>query len=182
MQLGTKFAWTAALTASMALSMAFAGENASKDEKIARAMSAAPERVSADATIMDVDGTVLREGSNGWTCLPSLIPGDDHPTCNDAVWMKFFKAMWNEEKFETDRVGTAYMLAGDMYVNNDDPTDQEKDPGETWVQEGPHIMVVFPDSKSLEDIPDDPGQGGPYVMWKDTPYAHVMIPVGPREK
>lgn len=31
-------------------------------------------------------------------------------------------------------------------------------------------------------FPEDPGQGGPYVMWKDTPYPHVMVPVGPREK
>jgi hypothetical protein len=23
----------------------------------------------------------------------------------------------------------------------------------------------------------DPWNGGPYVMWKGTPYAHIMVPV-----
>ena len=27
----------------------------------------------------------------------------------------------------------------------------------------------------------DPDNGGPYVMWKGTPYAHLMVPVGPRD-
>ena len=26
-------------------------------------------------------------------------------------------------------------------------------------------------------VNDDPSSGGPYVMWKDTDYAHIMIPV-----
>jgi hypothetical protein len=29
----------------------------------------------------------------------------------------------------------------------------------------------------LEGITDDPSQGGPWVMWRDTPYAHIMVPV-----
>jgi len=41
----------------------------SSDVKIARAMSAAPSDISENATIMDVDGTILREGSNnGYAC------------------------------------------------------------------------------------------------------------------
>jgi hypothetical protein len=62
-----------------------------KEDIIARAESAAPSQVSKHATIYDMDGhTVLREGTNGWHCMPNvhLIPGDKHPMCNDAVWMK----------------------------------------------------------------------------------------------
>lgn len=53
----------------------------SADTKIKRAMSAGPAAISAQATIMDLDGTILRKGNNGWTCLPGvgLIPGDNHP-------------------------------------------------------------------------------------------------------
>jgi hypothetical protein len=29
-------------------------------------------------------------------------------------------------------------------------------------------------------IPSDPYRGGAYVMWEDTPYAHIMVPLGPR--
>ena len=28
----------------------------------------------------------------------------------------------------------------------------------------------------------DPFNGGPYVMWKGTPYAHIMVPIGPPKK
>jgi hypothetical protein len=46
----------------------------------------------------------------------------------------------------------------------------------------PHIMVVFSDHAMLEGISTDPNNGGPFVMWKGTPYAHVMIPTEPRRR
>ncbi len=64
------------------------------EEKIDSALSAAPTSLSRDARVMDWDGKVLRQGNNGYTCLP--------------------------------------------------------------------------------DIPDN---GGPWIMWPDTPYAHLMIPI-----
>jgi hypothetical protein len=74
------------------------------------------------------------------------------------------------------------MLAGDDAVNNADTYDVKRDPGEVWVQEGPHLMIVVPDAKTLEGIPDDPNNGGPYVMFKGTAYAHIMLPVAPRSR
>lgn len=143
--------------------------------KIERAMSAAPSNVSAEATIVDVDGTVLREGSNGWTCMPGIGPGDDHPMCNDAVWVRLMAAAGAGEGFQTDRVGVSYMLQGDAHVNNEDPADTEQNDGEVWVQEGPHLMLVVPKA-ALQGVSHDPYNGGPYVMWGDTPYAHIMVP------
>ncbi len=37
-------------------------------------------------------------------------------------------------------------------------------------------MIVVPDLKTLEDISSDPHNGGPYVMYQGTPYAHIMAP------
>jgi hypothetical protein len=37
-----------------------------KQAKITRAIQAAPELISKNATIIDADGTVLQSGSNGW--------------------------------------------------------------------------------------------------------------------
>ena len=158
----------------------------SKEAQIARAESAAPLSVSGDATILAVDGAVLREGSNGWTCLPGaappgVAPEDAYPICNDDVWTAFMKAVAEKADFKTDRVGISYMLQGDMRVSNEDPYDTEEDPGEVWVQDGPHLMIIVPDPAMLEGISNDPGTGGPYVMWKNTPYAHIMIPTAPRE-
>ena len=154
----------------------------SKQAKIARAMQAAPESISKNATIVDGDGTVLRSGSNGWHCHPAAGPRSEYPMCNDEVWMRLMTAIVNKTDFRTDRVGISYMLAGDDAVNNADPYDVKRDPGEVWVQEGPHLMIVVPDAKTLEGIPDDPNNGGPYVMCKGTSYAHIMLPVAPRSR
>lgn len=42
-------------------------------------------------------------------------------------------------------------------------------------------MIVVSDQELLEGLPTDPENGGPWVMWKDTPYAHIMIPTVPRD-
>jgi hypothetical protein len=153
----------------------------SKQARIARAMQAAPPSISRNATIMEADGTVLRKGTNGWVCLPDSGPGSTHPMCNDEVWMRAMDAFGRKAGFRADRIGISYMLAGDDLVSNADPFDTKREPGEVWVQEGPHLMILVPDPKMLEGISDDPDNGGPYVMWKGTPYAHIMIPVAPRK-
>ena len=40
-------------------------------------------------------------------------------------------------------------------------------------------MVLPSDPKQLDAMTDDPKSGGPWVMWKGTPYAHIMVPVSP---
>jgi hypothetical protein len=44
--------------------------NALAGNQIKSAMSAAPASVSANAKVIDWDFKTLREGNNGWTCLP----------------------------------------------------------------------------------------------------------------
>ncbi len=159
---------------------AFAEENT---EKITRAMSAAPSDISENATIMDVDGTILREGSNEWVCLPGvgLIPGDKHPMCNDPVWMKWMAAVASGSDFSTDVVGVSYMLQGDAMVNNDNPMATDQNDGGVWVQDGPHLMMLFPNRDLVSNLPRDPFVGGAYIMWGDTPLWHVMVPVEAKE-
>jgi hypothetical protein len=41
-------------------------------------------------------------------------------------------------------------------------------------------MVVIPDTSQLDKMNSDPSTGGPWVMWKGTPYAHIMVPMGPK--
>lgn len=148
------------------------------DAKIAHARSAAPAAISAEATVV-VDGEVVAEGSNGWTCLPDTMPGDGAPMCNDAVWMELLGAVGAQEPFETDRIGVSYMLQGEPEgsgVSNSTPYHPDHANAEDYVETGPHLMIVVPKGM-LEGISDDPSAGGPYVMWKDTPYAHLMVPL-----
>jgi len=147
------------------------------EDRIALARSAAPLSVSADATIV-VDGKVVVEGSNGWTCMPDSSPGDEAAMCNDAVWMKLMQAIGGKADFSTDRVGISYMLQGDegAGVSNSDPYHPDPKKAPDYVETGAHIMIAVPKAL-LKGITDDPAAGGPYVMWGDTPYAHIMIPV-----
>jgi hypothetical protein len=148
------------------------------EEQIARARSAAPSYISDDATIV-VDGEVVAEGSNGWTCMPDTFPDDKAPMCNDSEWMEMLTAFGSHEEFTADRIGISYMLQGEPKgsgVSNSDPYRADHASAEDYVETGPHLMIIVP-KELLKGITDDPGQGGPYVMWKDTPYAHIMIPV-----
>jgi hypothetical protein len=163
---------------SFSFGVALAGDHETAAEKIARAVKAAPSDITDNATIVDLDGTVLRQGTNGWTCMPGVSrgPGNNYPMCNDAVWMAWMKAAAAGESFSTDVIGYSYMLAGDAPVSNDDPAETDPSKG-TWVTEGAHLMMLLPNKDMMADLPRDPSLGGPYVMWDKTPLAHVMVPI-----
>lgn len=153
-----------------------AGESAK--DTIAHATSAAPAAISKNAAVMLGDGTVLREGSNGWTCMPDTMPGDGAPMCNDAVWMELLGAVGSKADFKTSGIGISYMLQGDYGagVSNSDPYHPDPKNADDYVETGPHLMIVVP-REMMKGITDDPSSGGPWVMWGDTPYAHIMVPV-----
>ena len=90
--------------------------------------------------------------------------------------MRLMKALDSKAEFKPERLGISSMFQGDAPVNNADPFDTKRDAGEIWVEEGPHLMLVLPDPKMLEGFSDDPSNGGPYLMWRGTPYAHLMVP------
>ena len=163
------------LAAMLLVSMNSYGSESDAD-KIARAQSAAHPAISKNAMIMDVDGKLLQKGTNEWTCMPGITPGDKHPMCNDAVWGKVMKAVATKSDLKIDRIGISYMLQGDAMVSNSSPYATDQKNGDVWVQEGPHLMIIVP-KEMLKGLSDDPFNGGPYVMWKDTPYAHIMVPV-----
>lgn len=152
---------------------------AGQDDQIASATSAAPASVSRDATVVDWEMNTLREGTNGWTCLPDNpgSPGTD-PWCVNGPWIDFLHALMNREEPTYDQVGIAYMLMGDTPVSNTDPYATEKTTDEDWVDGlGAHLMVLVPDRSAYENISTDPRNGGPWIMWPNTPYAHIMIPI-----
>ena len=69
------------------------------------------------------------------------------------------------------------MLKGDKGGSNTDPFATGPTPTNQWVVSPGHIMVLYPDVKMLDSVSTDPKSGGPWVMWKGTPYAHLMVPV-----
>ncbi|MCM8557158.1 hypothetical protein [Sphingomicrobium sediminis] len=145
-----------------------------KDKMIESALSAGPASVTDGATVLDGEGNVLREGSNGWTCLPEGAMG---AMCNDATWMAALGAMMSGEPFPTGSFGVSYMLAGEgdtPGVSNLDPMASEPTEDNMWIKDGPHMMIILPDPAMYADMTNDTS-APVYVMWKDTPYAHLMV-------
>ncbi len=152
--------------------------------KMQDAMSAAPRAIASGATLMEWGATPtappvqLRAGTNGWTCFADNpgSPGDD-PMCFDANFSAWATAWMGHKPPRITGFGVAYMLKGGTDASNTDPFKMKPDSGQPWVDTGPHVMVVVPDVAHLRGISTDPKNGGPYVMWANTPYAHVMVPV-----
>src|SRR5205085_5035658 len=160
----------------------------SKAALIRDALSAAPPSIAATATVMDWDHTVLRQGSGNYICHPTPPPirakGGREPMCVDEVWEKWADAWSNKKPFKADRVGVAYMLAGESPpggASNTDPFATSPTADNQWIVEGPHIMLIVPDAAQLEGVSTDSKNGGAYVMWKGSPYAHIMVPVTKRQ-
>lgn len=157
-------------------------------DKIAQAMSAAPTAIAQSAAIMDWPDSVggkmkeLRAGTNGWVCMPStptaLQAAGSDPMCLDKTGRAWAAAWSSRKPPRIETVGTAYMLAGDAGASNIDPFASGPTADNEWVKTGPHVMVFTPRVADLAGVPSDPALGGPYMMWRGTPYAHIMVPVG----
>jgi hypothetical protein len=159
--------------------------------KIQTFSSAAPPAIAANATVLDwndslkAPGTVIRKGSNGWTCLP-LTPrpaggytsaAQAAPMCGDSMTMAWGQGYLSKTKPKNKSLGLAYMLHGDAGASNTDPYATERTANNEWVATGPHVMLLPADPSRIAAVPTDHRTGGPFQMWKGTPYAHVMIPV-----
>lgn len=167
------------LALAVALLAPAAAPIAGTQEQIASAESAGPASIASHSTIRDWAGNTLREGDNGWTCLPDRpdTAGTD-PWCVNEPWLQFLDAYVNQTEPQYTEVGFAYMLAGDTPVSNSDPYATAPTDERDWVTDlHAHIMMLLPDRAMLEAISTDHRNGGPWIMWGDTPYAHIMIPV-----
>jgi hypothetical protein len=163
----------------MLVSAGSAAAESDKDTLIESALSAAPPAIAETATVMDMKGNILREGSGAFTCFPREGEGGA-PMCLDAEWLTWADAWMNRKSYAPSGLGLAYMLAGDSPdggASNIDPFATEATADNQWVVEGPHIMILLSDPAMLDEISTDPTTGEPYVMWKGTPYAHIMMPV-----
>lgn len=152
------------------------------DEELTRtAMSAAPAHISRAATIMapGPDGKlrVLREGTNGFTCIADLSGQEaPDPICADKAGTAWVSSFLNgEPKPANTEPGIAYMGLGGWHWEKDgqivmDPTT----PGAKKVKEPPHWMILWPFDAEKTALPLAPSKFGTYLMYPG-PYGHLMI-------
>ena len=151
---------------------------------IASAERAAPAAVSKHATIVAVDAggkmRTLREGRNGWTCMPDspATPGPD-PMCMDKNAFEWAGAWMGHKTPTGGKVGLMYMLQGGTDASNTDPYATKPAAGNHWIRTGAHVMIVGAGQGFYDLYPKgaDPDTHAPYVMWAGTPYQHLMVPM-----
>lgn len=151
--------------------------------------SAAPAFLSKNATIIGGDGSVLRKGSNGWTCQagnPRPFPASGWktahkamPACFDEAGAAWMSAYMMGKKPQLERDGYMWMLHGDVGEDNFVAGVLNKDDAnpEHWIESGPHFMIMPKEVSSIANVTTDFNTGGPYVMLKGTGYDHIMLPV-----
>ena len=155
-------------------SAADAGETT--QAKIARAMSAGTSDIVKSARIVDKNGQgtiVLREGTNGFTCMPGnpRIIGDP-PMCADAAAMQWFADFRARKAKPTNtEPGIVYMLAGATQRSDTDPYDTSSKP----IPIGPHWMIMWPFDPKSTGLPATHRPTGAYIMWAGSPYAHLHV-------
>ena len=163
----------------------------SAEWKIWAYSSAAPSFIASKCTVVDVDGTILRQGTNGWTAMAANPRGmadpengwkDPHeamPMVMDAQAMKWAMAFMSGKKPELDHDGWMYMLHGDMGEDNTKQLVFKKEDAAEghWIESGPHLMLMPKDPSSLKGQTTDFNSGSPYIMFEGTGYDHIMIPV-----
>lgn len=151
-----------------------------EEDLLQRLEGVAPAEVLGNATLLHItDGAemqTVREGTNGWTC---MYPGTD-PMCVDAGGLAWMHALMQGSEEAPQELGFVYMLLGDEGTSNIAPGATEETPDNAWVQTGPHVMIVgaaaWPMMKGYpREAEADPSR--PFVMWPDTPYEHLMLPV-----
>lgn len=151
---------------------------------IASAERAAPAAVAKGAAVvaMDANGNMrtLREGHNGWTCMPDspATPGPD-PMCMDKNALEWAMAWVGHKTPASGKVGFMYMLQGGTDASNTDPHATKPGAGGDWIKTGAHVMIVGADPAFYDLYPKGavPDTSAPYVMWAGTPYQHLMAPV-----
>ena len=145
--------------------------------KIARAMSAGPTEIASSARIVDTDAqgntVVLREGNNGFTCMPGnpRVIGDP-PMCIDALGMQWFKDLVEGKPQPTNAApGLCYMLCGATQHSNTTPHDRTS----PAIPIGPHWMILWPFDANHCGLPTTVRDAGAWIMFAGTPYAYLHV-------
>ncbi len=149
------------------------------------AATAAPASVTDGATYYYVDPTgvfmQIQAGTNGWWCIsPSLAwRGTRVPMCGDAVSLDWLKAWIDGAEPTPGAQGIIYALAGGHDASAVNPLKPAPDGNVPWLVTGPMMMIVNPPEAELALYPatEHPNTSAPYVMWPETPFAHLRVPV-----
>ena len=150
-------------------SIGAAGE--SKEAQIARATAAGPTSVTDSARIEGSDAqgrkVVLREGNNGFTC----VPGNPRVVGRPASCSNQAAQQWSAD-LAAGKPAPTNTVAGIIYMQSG--ATERSASGET-VTIGPQWMIIWPFDPKASGLSGTKKDTGAYILWPGTPYAHLHI-------
>ncbi|HKW86254.1 MAG TPA: hypothetical protein VJM82_04210 [Nitrospiraceae bacterium] len=153
----------------------------SQEEQIKLALSAAPLRISKDASVMLPGGegkmVEVKKGTNGFTCIPTVNNrSDPDPMCYDAAVGQWVEAIQKKADKPGNTVpGISYMARGGYHWEKDGKVLMDEEPGAKLVKEPPHWMMMWPFTSADTRLPSHPNPSGVWIMFDGTPFAHLMV-------
>ncbi len=157
-----------------------------REPQIRRALSAAPAGIAAHAAVAirskKGQWIVLRDGNNGWTCIPASDGDPDPlPACFDANGLAFIEAFGTGRPPDSSKPGYSYMLQGGSAWSNIDPFAEKLPAGaKDYIHIPPHIMILDAKIANESGLPladVHPDTHRPFVMFGGTKYAILIIPI-----
>jgi hypothetical protein len=152
----------------------------SEKDQTALALSAAPAHIAKGAGVMiygaDDKLTEVKKATNGFVCIPTItnLPIPD-PMCMDAASHQWMNDMMSGAPKPSNTVpGIAYMARGGSHYEKDGKVVMAGE-GAKVVKEPPHWMIFWPFEAATTKLPTVPNPSGVYIMFEDSPYAHLMI-------
>ena len=159
----------------------------SQADQITLALSAAPSHIAGNAAVMvfgeDSKLKEAKQGTNGFTCVPTVmnLPEPD-PMCMDPSAKQWLDDLVGHVAKPTNTVpGIAYMARGGSHWEKGGKVVMQQETGAKIVKEPPHWMIMWPFDAKEARLPTVPNSFGSYVMFEDTPYAHLMVYQDPKK-
>ena len=152
---------TAALGAAMLFAAGASAAEQDKQALIESALSAAPPTVAETATVKDMQGNVLKEGSGAYTCFPREGTGES-PMCVEKAWEAWVDAFMHNKPFTArgrDRLHAGWRCPRRRREQHRPRPAKQPTTDNQWIVEGPHIMTIVPDPAQLEAFPAEPTSG-----------------------
>jgi hypothetical protein len=100
---------------------------------------------------------------------------DPDPMCMDGAAHQWLTDISNNApKPSNTAPGIAFMARGGSHFEKDGKVVMSAE-GAKVVKEPPHWMVMWPFDPAASQLPTIPNASGVYIMFEDSPYAHLMI-------
>lgn len=155
----------------MAIDAGIGAAGESKQAQLARAIAAGPKQVTDSARIEGSDAQgkriVLREGTNGFTCLPGNPKVVGRPaSCSNQAAQQWSADLAAGKPAPTNKeAGFIYMESGAT----------ERSASGATVKIGPQWMIIWPFDPKASGLSATKKDTGAYILWPGTPYAHLHI-------